>query len=243
MGHSQDSGCCFFLALLVACTNGQSCQDFQEGSCPLSEYNMVASDHDTAQPGLCQDKCRSNEECHYFTHFETQCFLLKSCAFIEPCEDCVSGPSAPDFDTCPWPPSPTTHTSPTPPTTQPTTEPTSAPTTTPTTKPTNPTTTSISGCDNFFPGYLCNWQHNVIDHITHLLYLEECQSICQQRSACRFFSFYKDEHFHQPGHCYPHWECAWLEHDNCRYYKGASDSSKYISCMAGPKYPSYYSCH
>merc|ERR1712038_1986774 len=59
-------------------------------------------------PKECQDQCRQNPRCSGFTHFSTQCYLLVECGRSEHCEGCVSGPEdAPDFETCPWPPVPT----------------------------------------------------------------------------------------------------------------------------------------
>ncbi|XP_023340262.1 uncharacterized protein LOC111710413 [Eurytemora carolleeae] len=93
------------LSLCVAYCYGQSCNDFQVGTCPLTEYTIVAVNHHIASPSLCQDECRLEPTgtCSFFTHFETQCYQLKSCDFISTCPGCVSGPVSPDFDTCEWP--------------------------------------------------------------------------------------------------------------------------------------------
>merc|ERR1712210_393116 len=103
------------------------CGDFVEGACDLSEYNIIEHNRYTDTPRECQELCRQNSECSWFTHFSTQCYLLVECGRSEHCEGCVSGPEdAPDFETCPWPPVPTS-------------EPTEPPATTTTSRPTPPT--------------------------------------------------------------------------------------------------------
>merc|ERR1711936_1286755 len=106
------------------------CGDFVEGACDLSEYNIIDHNRYTDTPEQCQELCRQNPQCSWFTHFSTQCYLLVECGRSEHCEGCVSGPEdAPDFETCPWPPVPTS-------------EPTEPPVTTTTRRPTPPTTTT-----------------------------------------------------------------------------------------------------
>merc|ERR1711915_429035 len=223
------------LMVFTTTAYGQSCPDFMEGSCPLSEMNIILTDRNTNSPGLCQDRCSVIPECNFFTWFDTQCFLLRTCDFTEICRDCVSGPVTPDVDDCPWPPVSTTSEAPTSPTTRPTTRPTTKPTTPkPTTKPTTP-----SGCDNFFPGYICHKHDNELDHIEHIASPAECQSICQHRADCRFFSYYRD---HDKGHCYLHWACDWLDNHDCRSYQSGGSQRRYESCVAGPKFPSYNDC-
>merc|ERR1711988_23665 len=106
------------------------CGVFVEGACDLSEYNIIEHDRHTDTPKECQGQCRLNSQCSWFTHFATQCYLLVECGRSEHCEGCVSGPEdAPDFETCPWPPVPTS-------------EPTELPKTTTTRRPTTTTTTT-----------------------------------------------------------------------------------------------------
>merc|ERR1712110_744705 len=86
------------------------CGDFVEGACDLSEYNIIDHNRYTDTPEQCQELCRQNPECSWFTHFSTQCYLLVECGRSEHCGGCVSGPEdAPDFETCPWPPVPTSE--------------------------------------------------------------------------------------------------------------------------------------
>merc|ERR1719500_1563623 len=125
-----------------------SCGDFQEGACDLSEDNIIGHDRFTNTAAECQAKCRDNPSCSFFTHFSTQCYLLSQCGDSAHCEGCVSGPTYPDFGTCPWPPSPDTTTAATTSTTTKstttTTKPTTPKTTHTTTKPTTATTESTT---------------------------------------------------------------------------------------------------
>merc|ERR1712106_110878 len=119
------SGRVLFLFLFVVLCTAENCDDFAEGACELSESNIVAHDRNVATPGECQTHCKNNGDCTWFTHFETECYLLNSCGQPEHCEGCVSGPTSPDPDT----------------TTTTTTKATTKPTTTKTT--TKPTTTAF----------------------------------------------------------------------------------------------------
>merc|ERR1711915_360856 len=79
-----------------------SCDEFFSDSCPLYEDAILSFRHtDTA--GQCQDLCRNLEGCEFFTWFETQCYLLNSCDYIEACLCCISGPgldTSDDVDDC-----------------------------------------------------------------------------------------------------------------------------------------------
>merc|ERR1712215_104666 len=117
-----------------------SCSNFEEAACELSENNIVGHDRFTNTATECQEKCRDKAACSWFTHFDTNCYLLSHCGATAHCEGCVSGPTFPDIATCPWPPGPTTSTTAT--TTSTTT--TTAPTTTTTTTTTPPPTTTTT---------------------------------------------------------------------------------------------------
>merc|ERR1712233_172246 len=56
------------------------CGDFLEGACDLSENNILDHNRYTDTPAECQDLCSQNSQCHFFTHFSTQCYLLAACA-------------------------------------------------------------------------------------------------------------------------------------------------------------------
>ena len=36
----------------------------------------------TSSPGACQAKCAGRAECHWFTHFDTFCYLLDHCGAL-----------------------------------------------------------------------------------------------------------------------------------------------------------------
>ena len=59
------------------------CILYKEGACELSENNIVAHDRFTNTPQECQIKCKNNPDCSWFTHLDTQCYLLKDCGHQE----------------------------------------------------------------------------------------------------------------------------------------------------------------
>ena len=69
------------LSSLVAGTpiNKDSCSDFFEGACDLSENNMMGHTGHVPSPGECQAACRAEGQCSWFTHFGSQCYLLLQC--------------------------------------------------------------------------------------------------------------------------------------------------------------------
>merc|ERR1712123_461986 len=91
-----------FLIIAVASTLSQDCSVFQEGACPLSEEFIVGSDRFTDTPQACQDLCRevAHSDCAFFTHFNTECYLLTTCDTVEACDGCMSGPSNPLLSDC-----------------------------------------------------------------------------------------------------------------------------------------------
>merc|ERR1712123_260269 len=91
-----------FLIIAVASTLSQDCSVFQEGACPLSEEFIVGSDRFTDTPQACQDLCRevARSDCAFFTHFNTECYLLTTCDTVEACDGCMSGPSNPLLSDC-----------------------------------------------------------------------------------------------------------------------------------------------
>merc|ERR1711931_417163 len=68
-----------FLLSSLSLVTAQSCDDFTEGLCPLSEDNVVGSTN-TATVDDCQSSCRNNTECNFFSFIGSQCFLLSSCS-------------------------------------------------------------------------------------------------------------------------------------------------------------------
>eukprot|EP00091_Calanus_sinicus_P008644 TRINITY_DN2079_c0_g1_i2.p1 TRINITY_DN2079_c0_g1~~TRINITY_DN2079_c0_g1_i2.p1 ORF type:complete len:279 (+),score=79.62 TRINITY_DN2079_c0_g1_i2:74-838(+) len=90
------------LTLTAASAWSQDCSLFQEGACPLAEEFIVGSDRFTETPQDCQNPCRetSHSDCAFFTHFNTECYLLTACDSVEPCEGCMSGPANPLLSDC-----------------------------------------------------------------------------------------------------------------------------------------------
>merc|ERR1712168_989116 len=88
-----------FLLSSLSLVTAQSCDDFTEGLCPLSEDNVVGSTN-TATVDDCQSSCRNNTECNFFSFIGSQCFLLSSCSTTEPCSGCMSGPPSPPISDC-----------------------------------------------------------------------------------------------------------------------------------------------
>merc|ERR1719192_996549 len=116
-----------FVVSTVSLCGAQSCDDFSEGLCPLSEDNIIGSTA-ASDAEACQAACRNNTECNFFSHIGSQCFLLSSCVSTEACSGCMSGPPLPPLSECQasttpgsstMPPSTTMPFSTTPPTTMP----------------------------------------------------------------------------------------------------------------------------
>merc|ERR1711892_1597593 len=84
------------------------CSVFQPAACPLRENNMVGYNDTVPDTAACQKSCGQNAACKFFTHYNTTCYHLASCDNLESCQDCISGPPSPPFNSCPWPPAPTT---------------------------------------------------------------------------------------------------------------------------------------
>ena len=56
-----------------------TCSYLQEAACELTENNILAHDRFTDTPGACQELCRQEEGCTWFTHFENNCYMLDHC--------------------------------------------------------------------------------------------------------------------------------------------------------------------
>ena len=63
----------------------------QMGTCELNENNIVSSDRNTQTAGACQDKCVANPDCHWFTHYDTSCYLLDHCGTLSKYEHRIGG--------------------------------------------------------------------------------------------------------------------------------------------------------
>merc|ERR1711971_364640 len=88
-----------FVVSSISLCRAQSCDDFSEGLCPLSEDNIIGSTT-ASDAESCQAACRNNTECNFFSHIGSQCFLLSSCVSTEACPGCMSGPPLPPLSEC-----------------------------------------------------------------------------------------------------------------------------------------------
>merc|ERR1711892_1433086 len=255
------------LLLLISSYTGSaapavgSCGDFLEGACDLSEDNIVSHDRFTNTAAECQSKCKNVSGCSWFTHFDTQCYLLSACGDSAHCEGCVSGPSSPDLGTCPWPPGPATTTQKStttyPTTPVPTTQSTTPTTTTPitntptkptTTKPTTTTTIPAGDCNDIAYNELCDWDEALIEYYEHVMDAGQCQNICRGLHGARFFSHYNKEKDYysldkMTGVCGCFSSCHWPTSKHC--HKNCDDVSRdsdRCHCMRGPLQPDVDSC-
>merc|ERR1719402_1397643 len=215
----------FVLSVLsLFCTSlADNCNDFEDVTCELSEHNIIDLDRHTPTPGECQVMCRETEECGWFTHFGTDCYLLRDCGVTEHCGGCVSGPTSPDFATCPWPPGPAPETTTTTTTTSTTTQTTTTSTTTTTT--TTPTTTTTTGgdasCSNFEEAACELSENNIVGHDRFTNTATECQEKCRDKAGCSWFT-------HFDTNCYLLSHCGATAH--CE------------GCVSGPTYPDIATC-
>merc|ERR1711892_949214 len=234
-----------FISLAIASTLSQDCSVFQEGACPLSEEFIVGSDRFTDTPQACQDLCRevAHSDCAFFTHFNTECYLLSACDTIEPCDGCMSGPSNPLLSDCqdttmgPDTTMPASTTMGTDGTTMEETTTTIADTTTmmetttmqdttampvTTTMPETTTImetttmaeTTIAQCD-VTDGVICDEPENLIEHIEHISHASDCQAICQNHPECNFWSHYAEEGHEHWGHCLIYTDCGRTTSQEC----------------------------
>merc|ERR1711936_1239252 len=167
----------------------------------LTEENIVGSDRFTDTPQDCQNICREagHSDCVFFTHFNTECYLLSACDTVELCDGCLSGPANPLLSDCQ---ETTIGTTTMPPTTMGTTIGTTtatavAPGTTGTATTTGwitstttmmPTTTTMADttlapCD-VTEGVICDDLESLIEHIEHISHASDCQAICQIYPDC-----------------------------------------------------------
>merc|ERR1712198_387006 len=175
------------------------CGDFLEGACDLSENNILDHNRYTDTPAECQDLCSQNSQCHFFTHFSTQCYLLAECGNSEHCTGCVSGPTSPPFGSCPWPPSPTDH---------------GTLTTTPTTTPTT-TTQQEGNCEDIHLNSQCDWNYGLITWYEQVMTGSECQYICKNVNGAKYLSSYNEGHHAEHGYCGCFSSCAWPSTSQC----------------------------
>merc|ERR1711892_102063 len=243
------------LALVNSAFSQDDCSVFQEGSCPLDENNIVGLTSQVDNAAACQTICKymyPNHECQFFTHFAEECYQLANCTFVEPCPGCVSGPLAPDFGSCPWPPmNETTTMEPTTVTDEDTTTELPATTTAeevttteaetepPTTMPTEPTRPA---CETRV-GSLCAQEGNLIEHIEHIHDTSDCQAICQNHPNCEYWSHYLEEGHEHFGHCWLHYSCDRFEQEAECFHGDAHECRNVVPPMIGEPRPGGRKCY
>merc|ERR1711915_277801 len=81
------------------------CNMFTSDACDIDESNQIDIAH-SVTVDACQDLCRDNVDCHFFTWNNVYgllgtCWLLDHCNFRESCSSCISGPAeGVDIGTC-----------------------------------------------------------------------------------------------------------------------------------------------
>jgi len=231
----------FFAVIFPYVVNGialkWSCDDFQEGTCDLVENNIVGYDRFTNTPGECQSKCQSDSSCIWFTHFDTQCYLLADCGNIQHCDGCTSGPKEPDYASCQGTPGPVTTTT----SSATTTTTTSTTVKTSTTTTTVVTTTTTSTCDDIYINELCDWGYSNIAEYNTIMTGAECQSLCRAVTGALYFAHYNHGTNGHKGKCACFHSCSWPEKFDCRDSCGALGLHD-CHCMRGPLNPSVDDC-
>jgi len=122
--------------------------------------------------------------------------------------------------------------------------------------------------DDFWPGWLCDEDENLIQHIEHISEPTDCQAICQNHNECEFFSHYVEEGGEHRGHCFLHFNCNKFDDHKCElltrpgcpaanqlmesfFSQFKEDGSismdpksgeKRCHCFCGPKYPDMDDC-
>jgi len=74
------------------------CDEFEEVQCD-SKYE-VGHEFDVFGEQACQQLCRDELSCSYWTLFGDVCFFYSSCGTPTSCSSCTSGPAFPDMSTC-----------------------------------------------------------------------------------------------------------------------------------------------
>jgi len=199
----------------------------------------VGSDRFTETPQGCQDLCRdlSHTDCKFFTHYDTECYLLSTCDVVEPCEGCMSGPVDPLLSDCQattMAPETTTmvetttvvdsttvaETTTMPETTTMAESTTMEETTTMVVTTTVPETT-IAKCD-VNAGSLCDAHENLIEQIEGISSASDCQAVCQNHAECEYWSHYSEEGPEHWGYCQLHYNCDRTTDHEC-YPEGSHE--------------------
>merc|ERR1711892_466005 len=80
------------------------CGDFYGSACVQDGSNMINIEFNVADEYECQRMCQDPSiGCSFFTFDSDVCILFSSCAEVEPCQSCVTGPALPELDVCEQP--------------------------------------------------------------------------------------------------------------------------------------------
>ena len=77
----------------------ESCCDvFKDSAC--ERESEIGEIFNVLTEEMCQNLCRDEKDCSYWTLFVDVCFLYSSCDNPQHCSSCTSGPSYPDINQC-----------------------------------------------------------------------------------------------------------------------------------------------
>ena len=74
------------------------CDAFANSAC--DSQDQISEVFDVPSAKMCQELCRDDTECQYWTHLDMLCFLYRKCDATHSCEQCSSGPEYPDIEVC-----------------------------------------------------------------------------------------------------------------------------------------------
>merc|ERR1711915_160244 len=96
----QEEAECSFSVIGPATPNivGACCSGFFNASCPM--HYLISEEYDVNEEQTCQNYCRENRDCNYYTLFNDVCLLYSACDNQSVCEICFSGPSFPYISKC-----------------------------------------------------------------------------------------------------------------------------------------------
>ena len=81
-------------SILDAC-----CRNFEHAECDTETPFMTVTD--VADQWMCQEICRDELACSFYTFFINVCFLYTNCTSTSSCGLCSSGPAFPTIENCP----------------------------------------------------------------------------------------------------------------------------------------------
>ena len=99
----------------ISCSNDSDCKmsvsgprspDIMESCCDVFKDSACERESEIGEifnvltEEMCQNLCRDEKDCSYWTLFVDVCFLYSSCDNPQHCSSCTSGPSYPDIDQC-----------------------------------------------------------------------------------------------------------------------------------------------